>query len=100
MIAEALVVAILMGEVLPTLVQAGLFPKGLFSILVVVSIFGTVMTIDKATYWSFGYLAGFCIGIPLGLGVFLQTGFLGPSDLLLYGGTAIGAVVLKVKIHT
>ena len=100
MIVEAVVVAIFLGEVVPALVEVGLFPKNLVNLLIITSIIGTVMTIDKARYWSFGYLAGFCIGIPLGLGAFLQTGFLGFFDLLLYGGVTLGAVALKVKIHS
>ncbi|WP_092691528.1 hypothetical protein [Halorientalis regularis] len=98
-VVEAIIVAVLIGEVVPKLVEAGIFPKGLFSIAIVLSIAGTVMTIDKSRYWSFGYLAGFCIGIAIALPPLIQTGFLGLFDLLLYGGTAIATIFLRVKIH-
>ncbi|NHN41014.1 hypothetical protein G9C85_05100 [Halorubellus sp. JP-L1] len=99
-IVETLIVAILIGEVVPVLVEAGLLPKNLFSGLVVFSILGIVLTIDKSRYWSFGYLAGFCIGIFIALPLFLQTRFIGGLDLLLYGGAAVSAIALRVKIHS
>lgn len=99
MVVKAIVIAVLIGELVPALVEAGLLPKGLFSGFVILSIIGVVATIDQSRYWSFGYLAGFCIGIPLALGAFLQTGFLGFFDLLLYGGVALGVLALRVSIH-
>lgn len=100
MIVEAFIVALFIGEVVPKLVDAGLLPKNLFSLFVVASIFLVVSTVDKSRYWSFGYLAGFCIGIFIVLPVFLQTQYLGLFDLLLYGGAAIGAVGLRIQIHS
>ncbi|WP_082677713.1 hypothetical protein [Haloferax sp. Q22] len=96
----ALIVGVIVGRVVPTLVDAGLLPSGLFSGLVVLSIFTAVMTVDASRYWSFGYLAGFVIGVFLALPLLTQTEFIGPTDWLLYGGTAIGAVALRVKIHS
>lgn len=96
----ALIVGVIVGRVVPTPVEAGLLPSGLFSGLVVLSIFTAVMTVDASRYWSFGYLAGFVIGNFLALPLLTRTEFIGPIDWLLYGGTALGAVALRVKIHS
>jgi len=99
-VVETLVTAIILGKLVPKLVEVGLLPKYVFSLFMMASIFGAVMIIDKSKYWSFGYLAGVCLGIPFGLGAFLQTGFLGAADYLLLILTLVGAVALKVEIHT
>ncbi|MFC7325454.1 hypothetical protein ACFQMF_12775 [Halorubrum rutilum] len=99
-VVEAVVTAIILGKLVPVLVEAGLLPKYVFSLFMMASIFGAVMMIGNAKYWSFGYLAGVCLGIPFGLGAFLQTGFLGASDYLLLLLTLAGAIALKAKIHT
>lgn len=96
----AFIVGVLAGRVVPVLVEAGLLPPGLFSGLVVLSIFTGVMTVDASRYWSFGYLAGFVIGVFLALPLLTQTEFISITDWILYGGTAIGAIALRVKIHS
>lgn len=98
-VVEAVVVSIILGKLVPVLVEAGLLPKYVFSLFMMASIFATVMMIGNAKYWSFGYLAGVCLAIPFGLGAFLQTGILGLSDYLLLGLTLVGSIALKVKIH-
>lgn len=100
MVVGALIVAILIGEVVPRLVEAGLLPPGLFSGIIVISIISIVMTIDASRYWSFGYLAGFVIGVFLALPMLSQTDFIGLTDWILYGGAAVGAVALRIKIHS
>jgi hypothetical protein len=99
-VAGALIVAVLIGEVVPRLVEAGLIPPYLFSGVIVLSIISIVMTVDASRYWSFAYLAGFVIGVFFALPVLSQTDFIGPVDWLLYGGAAVGAVVLRFKIHS
>ena len=96
----ALVFGVISGALVPALVDAGLLPAGLFQGFVVLSIFGTVMTVDASRYWSFAYLAGFVIGVFLTLPILSQTEFIGPLDWFLYGGTAVAAVALRVKIHS
>lgn len=100
MVVGALIVAVLIGEVVPRLVEAGLLPRGLFSGIIVVSIVSIVMTVDASRYWSFGYLAGFVIGVFLALPMLSQTDFIGLTDWILYGGAAIGAIALRIKIHS
>jgi len=100
MVVGALIVAVLVGEIVPMLVEQGYLPPGLFSGLIVLSIVGIVMTVDASRYWSFGYLAGFVIGVFLALPMLSRTEFIGPLDWLLYGGAAVGAVALRVKIHS
>ena len=96
----ALIVGVLVGRAVPVLVEYGLLPAGLFKGLVVLSIVSVVMTIDASRYWSFGYLAGFVIGIFFALPILSQTEFIGLTDWLLYGGAAVAAVFLRVKIHS
>jgi hypothetical protein len=100
MVVGALIVAIFIGEVVPRLVEIGLLPRGLFSGIVVVSIVSIVMTVDASRYWSFGYLAGFVIGVLLALPMLSQTDFIGLIDWILYGGAAIGAIALRINIHS
>lgn len=100
LIVETVIIAIIVGKLVPALVEAGPLPKNLFSGIIVVSIFTGVMTVDSSRYWSFGYLAGFTIGVFIALPIFLQTEFIGFFDLLLYGGTAAATIALRVKIHS
>lgn len=100
MVVGALIVAVIIGEEVPMLVEAGIIPSGLFSGIIVPSIVGIVMTVDASRYWSFGYLFGFVIGIFVALPTLSQTEYIGPLDWLLCGGTAVGAVALRVKIHS
>ncbi|WP_224447017.1 hypothetical protein [Haloprofundus salilacus] len=100
MIAQTVIVAVLIGKGVPILVEAGLLPRGLFWWVIPASIFSAVMTVDASRFWSFGYLAGVVIGIAIALPLFIRAGFLGPLDLLIYGGVAVGAVGLRVKIHS
>lgn len=100
MVVGALVVTVVVGEVVPVLVEQGIIPPGLFSGFVVLSIVGIVLTVDASRYWSFGYLAGFVIGVFVALPALSQTAFIGVSDWLLYGGAAAGAVALRLRIHT
>jgi hypothetical protein len=96
----ALIFGVVSGALVPTLVDAGLLPPGLFTGFVVLSIFSTVMTVDASRYWSFAYLGGFVVGVFFALPLLSQTQFIGPMDWLLYGGTAVAAVLLRVKIHS
>jgi FtsH-binding integral membrane protein len=96
----ALIFGVVSGALVPTLVDAGLLPPGLFTGFVVLSIFSTVMTVDASRYWSFAYLGGFVVGVFFALPLLSQTQFIGPMDWILYGGTAVGAVALRVKIHS
>jgi hypothetical protein len=96
----ALIIAVFIGEVVPRLVEAGLIPPGLFSGVIILSIIGIVMTVDASRYWSFGYLAGFVIGVFLALPMLSQTDFIGLIDWVLYGGAAVGTVALRLKIHS
>lgn len=100
MIAETAILAIFIGKVVPTLVDAGLLPRGLFWWVIPASIFTAVMTIDASQYWSFGYLAGVSIGIFIALPILIETGLLGFFDLLIYGGIAVGSILLKASIHS
>lgn len=99
MVVGALIVAVFVGEVVPRLVQAGLIPPGLFSVLIVLSIITIITTVDGSRYWSFGYLAGFVIGVFLALPLLSQTDLIGLIDWILYGGAAVGAIALRIKIH-
>lgn len=100
MIGQTVIVAVIIGKMVPVLVDAGILPPGLFSWVIILSIFTAVMTVDASRYWSFGYLAGVCIGISIALPIFIKAGILGALDLLIYGGVALGAVFLRVKIHS
>lgn len=100
MIVETVVVALLLSELVPTLVEQGILPYGLFWWVVPVSIVSAVMVVDDSRYWSYGYLAGVCIGLIIAIPIFLDAGLLGIVDLLIYGGLGIGAIALRVKIHT
>ncbi|WP_238717510.1 hypothetical protein [Natronorubrum halophilum] len=57
------------------------------------------MTVDASRYWSFGYLTDFVIGIFFALPMLTQIDFIGHTDRILYGGAAVGAVTLQIKIH-
>lgn len=100
LIVETVVVALLISELVPLLVEQGMLPSDIFWWVIPVSIVSAVMTVDASRYWSFGYLAGVCIGIYLAIPIFLEAGLLGALDLLIYGGLALAAVGLRVKIHS
>lgn len=100
MIVGAIVVAVLIGEVVPSLVETGLLPSGLFWWVIPASIVTAVMTVDASRFWSFGYLGGVVVGIFIALPALNQTEFIGPLDWLVYGGIATGAVTLRIKIHS
>jgi hypothetical protein len=100
MIVGALFVAVIIGEVVPSLVGAGLLSQRLFSGLFVISIFSIVMSVDGSRYWSYGYLAGFVIGVILALPMLSKTDFIGHTDWILYGGAAVGAVALRIKTRS
>lgn len=94
------IIGVFVGAVVPILVDAGLLPPGLFSGLVVISILSAVMTVDASRYWSFAYLGGFACGVFFALPLLTQSAFIGPADWLLYGGTVVGAVLLRLTIHS
>mgnify|MGYP006277260655 CR=1 FL=1 len=98
-IVETAIVAIIIGKVVPAFVDAGLLPQGLFWWIIPASIFSAIMTIDASRYWSFGYLAGVCIGIFIALPVFQGAGLLTTLDLIIYLGVAVGAIILRINIH-
>lgn len=100
MIVETVIVAILLSEFVPALVEQGILPIGLFWWVIPTSIVSAVMVVDDSRYWSYGYLAGVCIGLFLTIPIFLDAGLLSILDLLIYGGIAIGAIVLRIKIHS
>lgn len=100
MIAETVILAIFIGKIVPVLVDVGLLPQGLFWWVIPASIFTAVMTIDASRYWSFGYLAGVSIGIFIALPIFIEAGLLSFFDLLIYGGIAVGSILLKASIHS
>lgn len=95
MILEVVVVAAMFSA----LVKLGLVPKFYFTLFNIISIIGLVFLIDKSRYWSFGYLAGWILGMFFSMRTLLQTKFLGFFDLILYCATAIGAIYLRFKIH-
>lgn len=95
MVVEAVIVAALWTS----FVEQGLVPYSLFIMFNVASIVGLVFLIDKTKYWSFGYLAGWVIGLFLSLDILIQTEFLGLIDLLLYTIVAALAIYIRVKIH-
>lgn len=99
-IVETAVVAIIIGEVVPLLVEQDLLPRGLFWWVIPISIVSVVMTIDASRYWSWGYLGGVVIGIFIALPIFLEAGLLSTLDLVIYGALALGAIALRVKIHS
>lgn len=96
MVIEAVIVAALWAA----FIQGGLLPRWLFVFFNVFSIIGLVFLIDKTRYWSFGYLAGWVVGLLISLDVLIQTGFLSLFDFILYGPVAGGAIWLRVRIHT
>lgn len=100
MVIETAVLAILIGKIVPALVDTGYLPRGLFWWIIPVSIITAIITVDKSRYWSFSYLAGVCIGIFIALPIFLKAGLLGPLDLLIFGGVAASTIGLRVKIHS
>ena len=100
MIVETVVVALFLSELVPALVQQGILPRGLFWWVVPVSIVSAVMVVDGSRYWSYGYLAGVCIGLIIAIPVFLDAGLLSALDLTIYGGLGVGAIALRVKIHS
>ena len=100
MVVETVVVALLISELVPLLVEQGMLPSGIFWWLIPVSIVSAVMTVDASRYWSFGYLAGVCIGIYLAIPIFLEAGLLSTLDMVIYGVLALAAIGLRVHIHS
>lgn len=96
----ALIFGVVSGALVPTLVDAGLLPPGLFTGFIILSIFTIVMTVNASRYWSFGYLGGFVVGVFFALPLLSQTQFIGPIDWILYGGAAVVAILLRVKMHS
>ena len=95
-----IVEAVVVAAIYSAFVEAGFVPKIYFTLFNMASIVALVFLIDKSRYWSFGYLAGWILGIIISLNALLQTEFLGWFDLLIYGATMVGAVYLRVKIHS
>lgn len=99
MVVGAVIGAVILGEIIPLIVDQGLIPSWLFWLVFPASISSAILIVDASRYWSFGYLAGVVLGIFFALPIFLDAGLLGPLDLLIYGGVAVGSVALRVKIH-
>lgn len=100
MVVQAAVVGVIIAEVVPMLVEQGILPRGLFWWVIPLSIISAISTIDISRWWSFGYLGGVVLGIFFGLPIFMDAGLLSPLDVLVYTGIAVGAVALRVHIHT
>ncbi|WP_256948720.1 hypothetical protein [Halorubrum ezzemoulense] len=75
MIVETVIIALLIGELVPLLVEQGILPSGIFWWVIPVSIVSAIVTVDASRYWSFGYLAGVCIGIYLAIPIFLEADY-------------------------
>lgn len=99
LILSAFLVAVGVSYVLPRVVSMDTIPAWVFPAVGVAVILSMGLTLKASKYWSYGYLGGFIVGIGLTLLVLLQTRFLGLRALALYGGAAVVAVALRVKIH-
>jgi hypothetical protein len=100
MVVEGVVVAVLIAELVPMLVEQGIFPRGLFWWMVPFTIVTAVMTVDASRFWSFGYLGGVVFGIFVGIPIFMESGLISTLDLVIYTGITVGAIALRVKIHS
>jgi hypothetical protein len=96
-IVSAVITAVLLGEVVPRLIESGVLPKGYLTLLIAVSLFSTVSVVGKSKSWSLGYLVGFCIGVVIALPIFAQTRFFGPVDITLYLIVVIAALLLRAR---
>lgn len=74
---ETVIVAFIVGKLVPAFVEAGLLPRGLFWWIIPASIISAVTTVDDSRYWSYGYLAGVVIGIFIALPIFLRQDYSG-----------------------
>lgn len=99
LVVTAFLVAVGVTYLLPRMTSTVSVPQWVFPAVGVAVIVSMGLTLKASKYWSYAYLAGFIIGVGVPLVVLLQTRFLGLRALLLYGGAAVGAVALRVKIH-
>jgi hypothetical protein len=99
-VVESVVAAVFLGALTPLMVDLGYFPRGLVTLIFMAGIASAILTVKASKFWSWGYLAGVTLGILVALRIFLETEFLGAVDIILCGGTAVGAVLLRVHIHT
>lgn len=99
LILSAFLVAVGVTFLLPRVVSMDAIPPWVFPAVTVAVILSMGLTLKASKYWSYAYLGGFIVGVGLTLLVLLQTRFLGLRALVLYGGAAVAAVALRVKIH-
>lgn len=99
-IVQGLIIAIFLTEIVPMFVKQGWLPQEMFWWVVPFSTVSAVMTVDASRFWSFGYLGGVVLGIFFGIPIFIESGLLSTLDIIIYTGIAIGAIGLRVKIHT
>lgn len=100
MIVGAAIGGVLIGKLVPVLVEQGLLPPGLFWWVIPFSIVSVILVIDASRFWSWGYLVGVLIGLFMFIPAFLDAGLIGSFDILLYAGLTIGAIALRVRIHS
>jgi hypothetical protein len=99
LIGTAFLATILVTYGLPLVGAADRVPDWAGPALGAAVILSLALTLKASKYWSYAYLGGFIGGVGLALFVALRTPVLGLRSLLLYGGAAVAAVVLRVKIH-
>ena len=99
MIVETAILAIILGYLIPAFVEAGLFPKYMWTMLIHVALFSSVIWIKDSRSWSVGYLFGVVFGILLGLILFAESPLITSFDIILYVVVGLGAVLLKFKTN-
>lgn len=95
----AFLVAVFVVRVIPENIAMGTLPPWTFAVAGAAAVFSLGLTVKASKYWSYAYLGGFVIGVGATLFILMHTKFIGIRELLLYGGAAVAAVGLRVKIH-
>jgi len=99
LVGGAFLAALFVARVLPLVAADRPTPDWLVPALGVAVVVSLGLTLKASKYWSYAYLGGFVLSVGLALAVLLQAPFIGAREVLLYGGAAVGAVLLRVTIH-
>jgi len=95
---ETFVGSMMFVSVVGALKQLEGFPGYIIDLVIIGSIFGTVLMIRDMQYWNHEYTLGWVLGIPFGISIMIKSGLLSLTDILLYSGVTVAGVYLKYVV--
>ena len=95
---ETFVASIMLVAVFGSLKQLEAFPSHIIDIVIIGGMIGTVLMIRDMQYWNHEYTLGWVLGVPFGIVIMIESGFLSIADIVLYSSVTAAGLYLKYLV--